>query len=71
MSTTTQEWNQQEVKARANAYLEDAIRWIDTASELMEGEQGGPALRAQAEEVKLVKARLQAIMAMPVEASKT
>ena len=67
----SQKWNQDAIKARVNGYLQTAIREFDYALGAMGGEQAGPELKAQADELDLVKAQVQAVMTKPGETPRT
>jgi hypothetical protein len=48
--------NQNAVKATVNGFLRDAIRDVDVALVCLRGEEVSPALKAQREELKAIKA---------------
>jgi hypothetical protein len=59
--------NRNAIKATMNGFLRDALRDIDVALVCMRGEDIGPALKAQREELKTIKIQLQSIIDKPGE----
>ena len=61
--------NQDTIKATVNGFLRDAIRDIDIALVSLRGEDLGPEMKAQREELKAIKLRLQSIIDQPGDRS--
>jgi hypothetical protein len=61
--------SQDTIKATVNGFLRDAIRDIDVALVSLRGEDLGPGMKAQREELQAIKLRLQSIIDQPSDGS--
>jgi hypothetical protein len=59
--------NRNAIKATVNGFLRDALRDIDVALIRLRGEDLGPALEAQRQELKAIKAQLQSLIDKPAD----